>query len=188
MKLDKRVSKTRKAIENALIELMGEKSFSEITVKNIVDRAQISRSTFYDHFVDKIELFDSMQRQFMFRFLKVIRAYFFSDSKTYHMDFATNIMEFVLDNAEMFEMLIKYTQNDIGVIERINAYIEPICHAYLKKYYPEDNYGLGYSYVSRIYTSVIMISVGWIVENKNQADIEAIHKFSLEIQDLFFKK
>lgn len=50
---DRRVSRTRRALHEALIGLILEKGYDAITVGDIVDRADVGRSTFYAHFVDK---------------------------------------------------------------------------------------------------------------------------------------
>jgi len=42
---------------DALVELMVEKPFDEITVQDVLDRAKVSRSTFYTHYRDKDDLF-----------------------------------------------------------------------------------------------------------------------------------
>lgn len=44
---DLRVIKTKKNIEESFLRLLEKKSFSEITVQNILDEALINRSTFY---------------------------------------------------------------------------------------------------------------------------------------------
>jgi len=54
---DPRVKRTRKLLQDALMELLAEKSFDAITVQDIADRSTINRATFYTHFVDKYELF-----------------------------------------------------------------------------------------------------------------------------------
>jgi AcrR family transcriptional regulator len=56
---DRRVRRTRQSLQLALIDLMVEKDFHEITVQDLIDRADVGRSTFYAHFTDKTDLLRS---------------------------------------------------------------------------------------------------------------------------------
>lgn len=58
-KTDRRVQRTREALQKALIELIGERGYDAITVQEIVDRANCGRTTFYLHYGGKDELFMS---------------------------------------------------------------------------------------------------------------------------------
>jgi AcrR family transcriptional regulator len=51
-----RVIRTRKWLQDALLQLMKEKPFKEIQITEIADRAQVSRPTFYLHYQSKQEL------------------------------------------------------------------------------------------------------------------------------------
>lgn len=51
--MDRRQRKTREAIFSAFIALLSEKDFSQITVSEIINRADIGRATFYLHFETK---------------------------------------------------------------------------------------------------------------------------------------
>lgn len=53
---DRRVRKTRRALGDALMGLLLEKRYEEVTVQDIIDRADVGRSTFYAHFIDKDSL------------------------------------------------------------------------------------------------------------------------------------
>ncbi len=53
---DRRVGKTRKALKEALTDLILEKGYEGVTVQDIIDRADVGRSTFYAHFIDKDDL------------------------------------------------------------------------------------------------------------------------------------
>ena len=53
---DRRVGKTRKALKEALTDLILEKGYESVTVQDVIDRADVGRSTFYAHFVDKDDL------------------------------------------------------------------------------------------------------------------------------------
>ncbi len=55
-KNDRRVERTRLALHTALTELILEKRYDRITVQDIIDRADVGRSTFYAHFLDKEDL------------------------------------------------------------------------------------------------------------------------------------
>lgn len=56
---DRRVRKTKARIFEALIQLMMEKGYDRVTVQNIIDRADVGRSTFYAHYRDKEALLQS---------------------------------------------------------------------------------------------------------------------------------
>lgn len=62
---DPRIQRTRALLHEALGRLIREKSYDRISVAEILDRAKVSRSTFYIHFRDKDELLTSSMRAFL---------------------------------------------------------------------------------------------------------------------------
>jgi AcrR family transcriptional regulator len=56
-KQDRRSRRTRHLLSEAFVQLLKEKGYSAITVSDIIQRANIGRSTFYAHFQDKDDLF-----------------------------------------------------------------------------------------------------------------------------------
>jgi Transcriptional regulator len=56
---DPRVRRTRAMIRQSFIDLLAVKDFEDITVQDIVDRAELNRATFYNHYQDKYELLDA---------------------------------------------------------------------------------------------------------------------------------
>jgi len=57
--MDRRALRTRQALHEALIQLITERSYDDITVMDIADAANVGRSTFYAHFTDKDDLLRS---------------------------------------------------------------------------------------------------------------------------------
>jgi AcrR family transcriptional regulator len=57
--------RTRDALGDALAALMHEKTFDDLTVQNVLDRAGVGRSTFYMHYRDKEDLFLSDVEDFL---------------------------------------------------------------------------------------------------------------------------
>ena len=55
-KVDRRVRRTRELLRSALITMILEKGYEHVTVQDIIDRADVGRSTFYAHFRDKEDL------------------------------------------------------------------------------------------------------------------------------------
>lgn len=55
-KEDRRVGRTRKLLEDSLHDLILEKGYDAVTVQDIIDRANVGRSTFYAHYTDKQNL------------------------------------------------------------------------------------------------------------------------------------
>lgn len=64
-KTDRRIRRTRQVIQDALIALIREKGFETVTVQEIVDRADVNRSTFYFHFQDKYDLLEQSNREML---------------------------------------------------------------------------------------------------------------------------
>lgn len=56
-KTDRRVQRTRELLQTALIELISERGYDAITIQDIVDRANVGRTTFYLHYLSKDDLF-----------------------------------------------------------------------------------------------------------------------------------
>ena len=55
-RIDRRVQRTRQLLSSALMSLIVEKGYDSVTVQDIIDRANLGRSTFYAHYQDKEDL------------------------------------------------------------------------------------------------------------------------------------
>jgi AcrR family transcriptional regulator len=61
--LTERGKETQRLLGEILLKLITEKGYDKITVKDITDKANIDRTTFYLHFKDKDDLFLKSQQQ-----------------------------------------------------------------------------------------------------------------------------
>src|ERR1700748_3108926 len=57
---DPRIRRTRQLLQGALMQLLGSKSFDDISVQDIAEAATVNRATFYDHYVDKFALLEAL--------------------------------------------------------------------------------------------------------------------------------
>ena len=61
-KIDRRIQRTRQLLRGAVIDLILEKGYDDLTVEDITDQANLGRTTFYLHYTDKRELLlDSLE-------------------------------------------------------------------------------------------------------------------------------
>jgi AcrR family transcriptional regulator len=60
---DRRIQKTKTALRQALLALVAERGYDNVSVQQIVDRANVGRSTFYSHFADKEDLLQEGLRE-----------------------------------------------------------------------------------------------------------------------------
>src|SRR6476619_5268542 len=64
-KTDRRTNRIKLSLSEALVGLIKEKRFDDITVQNVIERADVGRSTFYSHFRDKEDLFQRDWERFL---------------------------------------------------------------------------------------------------------------------------
>ena len=62
---DRRITRSKRALRQALIALLEERGFDSITVNDLCDRADLNRGTFYNHFRDKENLLAVLEDEVM---------------------------------------------------------------------------------------------------------------------------
>lgn len=77
-KIDRRVLKTKKAIHNAFAQLLSEKNLSDITIKDIADRADINRKTFYNYYSGVYQVVDEIENEIVSLFESTLKTVDFS--------------------------------------------------------------------------------------------------------------
>ena len=61
--MDIRIEKTKTAIHNTFLELRSRKPLEKITIKELCEKAQINKSTFYSHYKDIYDLSDQLETE-----------------------------------------------------------------------------------------------------------------------------
>ncbi|KJQ58409.1 TetR/AcrR family transcriptional regulator [Streptococcus gordonii] len=69
---EKKRRKTEKQIEDSLLQLMKEQTFETISIRQLIDLAEVNRSTFYRHYLDKYDLLEKIEN----RLLDDLQAYY----------------------------------------------------------------------------------------------------------------
>jgi AcrR family transcriptional regulator len=106
--LDRRIGKTLQLLQTALAELISEKEYDAISIQELLDRANVGRSTFYTHFENKDQLLRSILTLLNERFEEGIRQV--SDKERKFEDNSTHmplrVLQFVEQNHRLFRALL----------------------------------------------------------------------------------
>lgn len=73
-KNNRSVRKTKKSIQAAMLSLMEHKHYQQITVQEIIDRADICRTTFYAHYKDIYDLMDAIEDDVLSEFSDTLKT------------------------------------------------------------------------------------------------------------------
>lgn len=68
--MDYRIEKTKRSIYNAFIELRAKKPLEKLTVKELCEKAQINKSTFYVYYHDVYDLSDKIENEIISKVVK----------------------------------------------------------------------------------------------------------------------
>ena len=104
-KRDLRVERTYKLLIDALMQLMTEKHFEEITVGELCERAMVRRATFYTHFGDKYELFTFMIREVKEQFAENLSQRNDNEIVPYYIGILSQMMDFLEQKREMISTI-----------------------------------------------------------------------------------
>jgi len=121
-KEDRRVRKTKKALRETLAELLMEKSIQNITVKELTDKADVHRSTFYANFKDIYDLYSQMEDFVIQEVSDMLSAEYDFDTRV----FFGVLFKYISDNKKVCRLLLGGSVNNT-FINRISEMIEESC-------------------------------------------------------------
>lgn len=104
-KVDRRIAKTKKAIYRAFAELLSEKNINDITIKDIADKADINRKTFYNYYNGIYDLTGEIENSIIDSFEQVLRN--------------TNINELLHNPYSMFEALTRIINSNLDFYQHL---------------------------------------------------------------------
>lgn len=139
--LDRRIMKTRTAIESAFLSLLETTEYSKITISAIANQANINRKTFYLHYDSIDELLDKTMQNLTKRLVDSIAESFDWDNGadalpalslailnelTSHAQLETNLASSIT-SSEVLSMMRKHLSQRIAQ-ERAERNMKPIAH------------------------------------------------------------
>ena len=115
-KTDRRVKYTKLALRQSLMELLEKKNINKITVKEICERANINRGTFYSHYKDAYDLMNQIEDELRTEVEQTIAKH--QTQAMFTLDFIHEIIESIYVNRDLCKVLLG-ENGDIAFIKKI---------------------------------------------------------------------
>ena len=116
--VDRRVRKTKKQLRLALMQLLSEKTAKAISVRELAERADINRGTFYIHYKDVSDLLQHLEDEMAEKLSAMCRSHAPKDSADGQYPFLTDLYHFIRENADLCKVLLG-PNGDCAYTERI---------------------------------------------------------------------
>lgn len=119
---DRRVRKTRDILRKTLINLMKEKNINSITVKELCEKADINRGTFYLHYRDVFHMLEEIEKELFKEFQEMIFSHEISPDKIETKPILEDIYTFIAQNSD-FCMVVLCESGDMDFVKKIVSLI-----------------------------------------------------------------
>ena len=126
--LNRSVRKTRRKLQTSLTQLMQQKPFQEISVRELAEQADINRGTFYLHYHDVNEMVRSIEKELLQSLRDIIHAHTDSTQEPKQRMHAilTDLYQFLEENSEICTELLS-PNGDIAFVAKLQEYVQNSC-------------------------------------------------------------
>lgn len=162
-KADRRVRKTKAQLAAGLAVLMKEKSIDSITVKELVDWADINRSTFYLHYTDIHNLLEYIEEDLFCQIHTAVKQHPILPYSENTFPFVENIIRILENNKDICIALLG-PHGDMNFVHRIEQLIGENCIKSISHLYPRSKEDLKY-YYSFCLSGCLGLIKNWLAES-----------------------
>ncbi|HHV42614.1 MAG TPA: TetR/AcrR family transcriptional regulator, partial [Clostridiaceae bacterium] len=123
MNIDKRTRKTREILSKTLVHLLLEKPLSEITVTELTEASDLNRATFYLHYANIYDLFQSIEDELVEQVQSWINTAYPKDSNVFHLEYdkdgtptlpvIAEVFNFIYSNRETTAVLLRNPESKL---------------------------------------------------------------------------
>ena len=178
-KSDRRVRRTESAIFSALTALLSEKPLSDISIRELTEKADVHRATFYDHYTDINDCFEALQSSILDEFNDVLKS---SPELNYPLIYA-NVLSYVKDNQNVLSILLgkngsaDFQSRLASLIEK--DYLDNIHHEY-----PSLKQDVTWDYIASYHTNGNIGMINCWIDNDCSLSSEKMVQLMLQADSL----
>ncbi|MDD3350434.1 MAG: TetR-like C-terminal domain-containing protein [Eubacteriales bacterium] len=141
---DRRVRRTKKLLKDALAELLLQKNLNEITIKEIVELADINRGTFYLHYRDIYDMMTQIEAEMLRELEEIADRFPYPKLIDSPKPYICEVFQYVSENQQFCRMLLG-PYGDMAFVEKLKKLVEKRCFSSLMEAFPK-NAQINYQY------------------------------------------
>ncbi|MDF9824035.1 AcrR family transcriptional regulator [Breznakia sp. PF5-3] len=184
-KVDRRIKYTKMVIQESLLQLIKEKPIAKISIKELCEKADVNRGTFYNHYQDVYDVLDNIQSKVSKEIIESVTVYLQSTKKQIT-DFSLYLFEYLDKNREIFKILLSKNANG-DFIDNIYFLVQDTVMKDWKQKNPKiDDKTLKMMFHYIAYGSISILQL-WI-ENDLQTTPEEMSIFMNQISEFGYSK
>lgn len=183
--MDIRTIKTQEAIFDAFFNLLNERSFQQISVGQIIERARIGRSTFYSHFTSKDDLLAAVTERL---FKHVFETSSYGEHQTQSsqpgqdslLDLLTHLFQHFKENEEKVSTLFKLEDEYFSrhLHQQLGTYLVPLV---LPLYFDNAEMELPEILLQQYITATFITCLSWWLHQKEIVTARAMSFYYLKL-------
>jgi AcrR family transcriptional regulator len=120
IKEDRRVRRTKKSLKEVLVEELQNRELQKISVKSLCEKADINRSTFYLHYNDVFDLWNSLEQEILDKMNEILKDFKVEKVLTKPLPLLLKITEY-LEGETIFNRKLFQSRESIILLDKIKA-------------------------------------------------------------------
>ena len=178
IKKDRRVEKTTQSIRNAFISLINEKDISQITIKELAERANINRKTFYMHYTSVNDILKGIEDEIIDKIIVIVKQFDFTNSNFDIYALFRSINDIINADLEVYEQLVYANSYTLLITRLKKIFRATLIENYSQKLKLRREYCNFYA--EYIASGVLSLYVEWFKDNQ-QLSLEELAAIAADL-------
>ena len=125
-KIDRRIRKTRKQLQDGFTSLLLEKSIKDITVKELCDRVDLNRGTFYLHYKDIYDMAEQLENELLDQLENILANHFYDTIDDSPFPLLLDLFILIKENASFCTALLG-SNGDVTFSNKLKSILREKC-------------------------------------------------------------
>lgn len=134
---DRRIRKTKKILKESLALLLLKKNLNNITIKELVDLADVNRGTFYLHYRDIHDMLSQIEAEMLNELESISRRFPASLLTDSPKPYISEMFQYIADNQTFCKMLLG-PYGDMAFVDKLKKQVEEKCFYSLMEGCPDN--------------------------------------------------